>query len=294
MLLKEKHKLLRLLIIYLSISLLLLIFRTGRIVKVGRALFLYLLAPSPRIVSKLLSETGRIEESISQLVSAREENKILQERITSLLQEKEKLQETISESKRLKRILNYQEEIPYELVSARVVGWTPSLFSSALLIDKGINQGFEKDTPVVAWQEGGNSQNPGVAPMKSERLEVGNPQENGMAVVGRISESGPDMSKVLLITDSNSELAAMVQRSREKGVIAGTGERSLLLKYLSPTADLEIGDLIITSGMGRIFPAGLVIGSVEEVLRGVGGLEKRARVVPRVNINQLEDVQIIE
>ncbi|MEE9316500.1 MAG: hypothetical protein V3U97_05265, partial [bacterium] len=90
MLLKEKHKLLRLLIIYLSISLLLLIFRTGRIVKVGRALFLYLLAPSPRIVSKLLSETGRIEESISQLVSAREENKILQERITSLLQEKEK------------------------------------------------------------------------------------------------------------------------------------------------------------------------------------------------------------
>ena len=271
---------LRLLIIYLSISFLLLIFRTGRIVKVGRALFLYLLAPNPRIVSKLLSETGRIGRSISQLVSAREENKILQERITSLLQEKEKLQETISESKRLKRILNYQEETPYELVSARVVGWTPSLFSSALLIDKGINQGFEKDTPVVAWQEG-------VAPMKSERL-------NGMAVVGRISESGPDMSKVLLITDSNSELAAMVQRSREKGVIAGTGERSLLLKYLSPTADLEIGDLIITSGMGRIFPAGLVIGSVEEVLRGVGGLEKRARVVPRVNINQLEDVQIIK
>ncbi len=271
---------LRLLIIYLSISLLLLIFRTGRIVKVGRALFLYLLAPNPRIVSKLLSETGRIGRSISQLVSAREENKILQERITSLLQEKEKLQETISESKRLKRILNYQEETPYELVSARVVGWTPSLFSSALLIDKGINQGFEKDTPVVAWQEG-------VAPMKSERL-------SGMAVVGRISESGPDMSKVLLITDSNSELAAMVQRSREKGVIAGTGERSLLLKYLSPTADLEIGDLIITSGMGRIFPAGLVIGSVEEVLRGVGGLEKRAWVVPRVNINQLEDVQIIK
>lgn len=276
MLLKEKHKLLRLLIIYLSVSLLLLIFRTGRIVKVGRALFLYLLAPNPRIVSKLLSETGRIGESISQLVSAREENKILQERITSLLQEREKLQEAISESKRLKRILNYQEETPYELVSARVVGWTPSLFSSALLVNKGINQGFEKDTPVVAWQEGVN------------------PQDNGMAVVGRISESGPDMSKVLLITDSNSELAAMVQRSREKGVIAGTGERFLLLKYLSPTADLEIGDLIITSGMGRIFPAGLVIGSVEEVLRGVGGLEKRARVVPRLNINQLEDVQIIK
>ena len=280
MLLKEKHKLLRLLIIYLSISLLLLIFRTGRIVKVGRALFLYLLAPNPRIVSKLLNETGRIEESVSQLVSAREENKILRERIIFLLQEREKFQEAISESKRLKRILNYQEDAPHELVSARVVGWTPSLFSSALLIDKGINQGFEENTPVVAWQEE-------VAPMKSERL-------NGMAVVGRISESGPDMSKVLLITDSNSELAAMVQRSREKGVIAGTGERSLLLKYLSPTADLEIGDLIITSGMGRIFPAGLVIGSVEEVLKGVGGLEKRARVVPRVNINQLEDVQIIK
>lgn len=276
MLLKEKNKLLRLLIIYLSISLSLLIFRTGRIVELGRGLSLYFLAPNPKIVSKLLSETGRIGESVSQLVSAREENRILKERITYLLQEREKLQETISESKRLKRILNYQDDAPYELVSARVVGWTPSLFSSALLVDKGVNQGFQKDTAVVAWQESENA------------------QENGMAVVGRISESGPDMSKVLLITDANSELAAMVQRSREKGVIAGTGQRYLLLKYLSPTADLEIGDLIITSGMGRVFPAGLVIGSVEEILTGVGGLEKRARVVPRVNINQLEDIQIIK
>ena len=295
-LLREKHKLLRLLIIYLSISFLLLVFRTGRIVKVGRNLFLYLLAPNPRIVSKLLNETGRIEESVSQLVSAREENKILRERITFLLQEREKFQETISESKRLKRILNYQEDVPYELVSARVVGWTPSLFSSALLIDKGINQGFEENTPVVAWQEevADFSQDPGVADFSQDPgVADFSLRLNGMAVVGRISESGLDMSKVLLITDSNSELAAMVQRSREKGVIAGTGERSLLLKYLSPTADLEIGDLIITSGMGRTFPAGLVIGSVEEVLRGVGGLEKRARVVPRLNINQLEDVQII-
>jgi len=255
-------------------------------VEMGRTLSLYLLAPNPRIISKLLSETGRIGESISQLVSAREENKILRESLTSLLQEKEELRETISECNRLKRILDYQEEAPYELVSARVVGWTPSLFSSALLIDKGIKQGFEKDTPVVAWQEAGNPQDSGVADF-SLRL-------NGMAVVGRISESGPNMSKVLLITDANSELAAMVQRSREKGVIAGTGERFLLLKYLSPTADLQIGDLIITSGMGRTFPAGLVIGSVAEVLTGVGGLEKRARVVPRININQLEDIQIIK
>ena len=276
MLLSKKHKLLRLLIIYVSISLLLLISRTGRIVEVGRALFLYLLAPNPRIVSKLLNETGRIGESVSQLVSAREENKTLRERLNFLLREREKLQETISENKRLKRILNYQQEAAYKLVSARVIGWTPSLLPSALLIDKGINQGIEEDAPVVAWQE------------------AGNPSDNGMAVVGRISESGPDMSQVLLITDSNSELAAMVQRSREKGVIAGIGNRFLLLKYLSPTADLKVGDLIITSGMGRIFPAGLAIGSVEEVLTGVGGLEKRARVVPRLNINQLEDIQIIK
>jgi rod shape-determining protein MreC len=271
----EKHKLLRLLIIYVSISLLFLIFRTGQIVEVGRALFLYLLAPNPRIISKLLNETGRIGEDVSRLVSAREENKLLKERLNSLLKEREKLQETISENERLKRILDYQEEAPYELVSARVIGWSPSLFSSALLIDKGINQGIKKDAPVVAWQE------------------AGNPLDNGMAVVGRIIESNPDMSKVLLITDSNSELAVMVQRSREKGVIAGTGDRFLLLRYLSPTADLEVGDLIITSGMGRMFPPGLAIGSVEEVLTGVGGLEKRARVVSRLNMNRLEDVQII-
>jgi rod shape-determining protein MreC len=245
-------------------------------VETGRALFLYILAPTPRIVSKLLNETGRIGEKVSRLVSAYEENKLLRERLNFLLREREKLQETILENKRLKGILNYREEAPYELLSARVIGWTPSLVPFALIIDKGINQGIEKDDPVVTWEE-------------KENLE-----DAKMAVVGRINEVDPDISKVLLITDSNSELAAMVERSREKGVIAGTGGRFLLLKYLSPNADVEVGDLIITSGMGRIFPAGLVIGSVEEVLSVVGGLEKRAKVVPVVNINKLEDVQIIK
>lgn len=276
MLLTKKNKLLRLLIIYVSISLLFLVLRTGQVVETGRALFLYILAPTPRIVSKLLNETGRIGEKVSRLVSAYEENKLLRERLNFLLREREKLQETILENKRLKGILNYREEAPYELLSARVIGWTPSLVPFALIIDKGINQGIEKDDPVVTWEE-------------KENLE-----DAKMAVVGRINEVDPDISKVLLITDSNSELAAMVERSREKGVIAGTGGRFLLLKYLSPNADVEVGDLIITSGMGRIFPAGLVIGSVEEVLSVVGGLEKRAKVVPVVNINKLEDVQIIK
>jgi len=272
----EKHKLLRLLIIYVSISLLLLVFRTGPMVETGRNLFLYLLAPTPRVVSKLLNETGRIGQRVSQLVSAQEENKRLRERLIIVLQERERLQETISENERLKRILKYREEAPYEVVSARVIGWTPSLFSSELLIDKGINDGIERDSPAVAWQE------------------AGSPPDSGMVVVGRVSETTADISKVLLITDSNSELAAMVERSREKGVIAGTGKRALLLKYLSPSADLKVGDLIITSGMGRTFPAGLAIGSVEEVLSGVGRLERRARVAPRLNINLLEDVQIIK
>ena len=276
MLPSEKHKLLRLLIIYVSISLLLLVFRTGPMVETGRNLFLYLLAPTPRVVSKLLNETGRIGERVSQLVSAQEENKRLRERLIIVLQERERLQETISENERLKRILKYREEAPYEVVSARVIGWTPSLFSSELLIDKGINDGIERDSPAVAWQE------------------AGSPPDSGMVVVGRVSETTADISKVLLITDSNSELAAMVERSREKGVIAGTGKRALLLKYLSPSADLKVGDLIITSGMGRTFPAGLAIGSVEEVLSGVGRLERRARVAPSLNINLLEDVQIIK
>jgi len=271
----ERHKLLRILFIYVSISLFLLIFRTGRVVGVGRGLLLYLLAPNPKIVSKILAETGRIGDNVSRLISAREENKLLRERLNFLLQERERLQEVLSENERLKRMLDYRQEAPYELVSARVIGWTPSLLSSGLLIDKGVNQGIKKDVPVVAWQE------------------TGNPQEDGIAVVGRIGECGPDMSKVLLITNSNSELAAMVQRSREQGVIAGTGSRALLLKYVSPKADLRVGDLIVTSGMGRVFPAGLAIGYVEGVVTGVGGLEKKARVAPRLNIGQLEDVQII-
>lgn len=275
MVISEKHKLVRLLIVYVSTSLLFLVFRTSQIVEAARVMLLYLLAPGPKVVSKILNETGRIGERVARLVSASEENKVLRERLNFLLQDRDKLQEVIAENQRLRRIVDYQEKAPYELVSARVVGWTPSLFSSGLLIDKGIDQGIKKDAPVVTWQE-------------SKDLS-----DNGMVVVGRINESSPDMSRVLLITDPNSEIAAMVQRSREQGVVAGTGDRFLLLKYLLPTGDLKVGDLIITSGMGRTFPAGLTIGSVEEVMAGVGGLEKRARVVPRLDINNLEDVQII-
>jgi len=116
---------------------------------------------------------------------------------------------------------------------------------------------------------------------------------NEEGVVGVILGTTPGASKVLLIVDSQSSVDGYVQRSRARGTLHGSSERGCSFEYVLRDQDVEVGDLLLTSGLGAIYPKGLPIGRVRSVDRKPYGLFQLAEVEPMVDFRQLEEVFVI-
>ena len=109
-------------------------------------------------------------------------------------------------------------------------------------------------------------------------------------VVGRTIEAQPTTSLVMLLTDPDSRVAAMVERSRESGLLIGTGGSWCQLVYLDLEADVAVGDRVVTAGLGSVFPKGLTLGTVTKVVRRESESTTLAWVKPAVRLNRLEDI----
>ncbi|MDH3557772.1 MAG: rod shape-determining protein MreC, partial [Deltaproteobacteria bacterium] len=134
-----------------------------------------------------------------------------------------------------------------------------------ILIDKGRSDGVTQDMAVVSAE----------------------------GLMGRVIGVSSHHAKVLLILDANSAVDALIQRSRVRGVLVGLGVDLCLLKYVQRNEDVQVGDQVISSGMGGVFPKGLLLGTVQEVVRGSSGLFQRVEVKPAANFNRLEEVMVV-
>jgi rod shape-determining protein MreC len=112
-------------------------------------------------------------------------------------------------------------------------------------------------------------------------------------VVGQILKTSPDYATVLLITDYNSGIDAIVQRTRAKGIVEGKEGNRCQLKYLLRTEDVEPGDVVITSGLDGKFPKGLMVGEIQEIDKRHFGVFQYAELVPKVDLARLEEVFVI-
>jgi rod shape-determining protein MreC len=119
------------------------------------------------------------------------------------------------------------------------------------------------------------------------------PVVDAKGVVGRLVAVSPNYAKVLLIIDQNSAVDSLVQRSREKGIVKGLSPERCKLDYVLKTGDIAPGDLVVTSGMGRVFPKGLPVGNVMEVSNIPWKLFKDIHVRPMVDFAKLEEVLVI-
>jgi len=226
--------------------------------------------PGPQVTSVLLRESSRINKNVSAMIHAREENKKLNKKLNELTLQQQDYREILLENQRLKDILDYRQNTEYCFVSARIIGQTPAVQYDGLIIDKGRKQGIIKDMTVVAYQ--------GYA----------------LGVVGRITESGINTAKVLMASDEACEISAMIQRSREQGIVSGFDKFSMKMKYLLPEADVSIDDMVITSGLGGIFPKGIRLGRVKQVIEKKYALYKEALLVPEINVRRLEEVLVAQ
>jgi len=116
---------------------------------------------------------------------------------------------------------------------------------------------------------------------------------NASGVVGRIVSVSPNYAKVLLIIDQNSAVDCLVQRSRDRGMVRGQSAQVCRLDYMVKSASVKEGDGVITSGLGRVFPKGLPVGTILNVKEGDGALFKEIAVTPAVDFSKLEEVLVI-
>ena len=119
------------------------------------------------------------------------------------------------------------------------------------------------------------------------------PVVTGRGLVGRLVAVESGYSEVMLINDSRSAVAALVQRTRAAGLVKGQIDGTLVMDNISRDAEIEVGDIIITSGLGGVFPQGIIVGQVREVIRTDTAMFKQAVITPSADLPNLEVVLVV-
>lgn len=198
------------------------------------------------------------------LVEAGEENGRLREENRQLRAELNGLAEVRLANERLRLLLDFRDSVDLPALPAQVIAEDASSWFRTVVIDKGSADGVREGMPVVVAE----------------------------GVVGRVIRNAPRQSRVLLLTDASSAVASLVQRNRTRGICRGQGD-FLTLDFALRHKDVEVGDRIVTSGTGGVFPKGLVIGRVTRAVREEYGLFQTVTVDPAVDFSRLEEVLVL-
>ena len=190
----------------------------------------------------------------------------LQKEVDSLKSRLIGQQEVLQENNRYKKLLDFKSQLVFSSVVANVIGREPSNWNAAIIIDKGEAHGLKQGMPVVT----------------------------ALGVVGKISEVSKNTSKVILLIDPNFSVAAVTERSREGGLVSGTLQGLCRMRYLSPSANIEIGDQVVTSKLSSSFPEGLLIGEVVTIEESQSSPTIECLIEPAVSSTQMEEVIVIQ
>lgn len=222
-------------------------------------------APFQRLIKATINITEGIWLKYFGLVDVCDENSRLKREIENLRMENYRYQEILATHERLQKLLQFKKTINWPVLAAQVIGRDPTGWFKSVIIDKGENSGLKVNMPVV----------------------------NARGVVGRLVSVSPNYAKVLLIIDQNSAVDCIIQRSRDEGIVKGLSSKICRLDYVVKTSDVVVGDKVVTSGLGRIYPKGLPVGEVMEVVNISGELFKDIKVRPMVDFSKLEELLVI-
>ena len=223
-----------------------------------------LISPFQIVVFKIKESLENIWESYFSTVSALKENFVLKNKLSYLLQIKDKNKELEFENKRLRKFINFQNSIKNTLVVAEVIARDPSPWFGTIMINKGSNKGLVKGLPVLVPQ----------------------------GIVGRLISVAKNSSKVLLIIDRNSAVDALIQNSRTRGIVKGNNTKNCFLKYAFQKDEIKVGQVIISSGLDQVFPKGLRIGTVLKVRKKSSLLFQEIFIKTCVDFTKLEEVLV--
>jgi rod shape-determining protein MreC len=217
------------------------------------------------VVMRAASWITSVEHKLVFLEHLQQENEVLRKRNLDLFMSNQRLQEVMIENIRLRRLLQFKREGNFKYISANVVGFGEEQTVRSLILNVGAVDSVRKNMAVV----------------------------NDQGLVGKIYSVDTHQSIAQILMDRNTLVSARLQKSREVGVVAWSGNLWLDLNYIPKDIPVEIGESVITSGLSRIYPHGIKVGVVGEVKDDKYALFKEIKIKPAVNFNSLEEVFIL-
>lgn len=198
-------------------------------------------------------------ETYDEYLRFKRQNELLKARLIAI-------RENAGDQERYEKIQTFRNNQNYASIVANVIGRDPSSWNASLIIDRG----------------------------HAEGMKVGQPVVSPLGVVGRIFEVGHNTAKVILVSDPTFAVAAVVERSRENGLLTGTLQGVLRLQYLTDNADVKVGDTVVTSRLSTAFPEGILIGQITDVQASINAHTVECLVDPAVDLSELEQVIVIK
>ncbi len=206
---------------------------------------------------------------LANLRQAQTENEGLRQRLAEAENALREARQAQDENERLKKLLDFTKDVTFQSIPARVVARDPSVWFNSLIINRGSTSGVDLDMPVVTPE----------------------------GIVGRVVGVGPVSAQVMLITDERSAAGAVVGQlgqSNALGSVRGFGKNGLLeMRYVSGLETVNVGDYVVTTGQDRIYPPGLNVGTVVEVVAGSATTPHIIKVKPGARLDSLQEVAVL-
>ena len=241
--------------------------RGGSLINIAERAALTMTYPIQKGIDWTFSSTNRLFDNYISLVGTKKNNTKLKKDLALMQHRLAQLEEARIENVRLHRLLNFkkQHDTLTKGIAAHIIGRQTDSLSQIFIIDCGSNHNLKINNPVFT---------PG-------------------GVIGRIIACGTQSAKVLLLVDQNSACDVIIQRNRIRGTLQGTGSDLCKLAHLQRTADVKVGDRLITSGLDNIYPKGITVGTIVAAKHDPNGLSQQIKVKLTFDLNTIEEVYII-
>ena len=220
-------------------------------------------------VTTLSSSISGYFGSIANLRSAQSENDALKQKVQELQVELKQKDDLSDENARLKALLGLKQQSKINVLPARIIGRDPSIWFDSSIIDKGSLDGVKLNMPVVT--DGG--------------------------LVGRVTAVGPLTSQVDMLTRDKSGVGGVIGEigvSNALGVVSGTSKRDVIeMRYVAGSFDVQPGQVVYTTGQDGIYPPGLKIGEIVEVISGSATTPHRIFIRPSAGLTSMQEVAVL-
>lgn len=228
--------------------------------------FISLTSPFQEAASRTINYTQNIWRTYFLAVLAVEENLELKRQLGRAIENKNRYTELSFENKRLKKFVDFSDAVPNTYVAAQIIARDPSPWFKTVMIDKGKQDGLTKGCPVMVSE----------------------------GIVGQLINVAQNYSRVLLITDRNSAVDALVQNTRVRGIVKGNNENNCSFVYALRKDEVKENEMLVSSGLDQVYPKGLTIGKIKQVTKVHSKLFQDITVETSVDFDKIEEVLVLK